>query len=354
LHSLLVDWFSIVLFKIHQMKAFLLLFCLSTTIILGQTKISLLESTKKISPLSEESIFIGLHAGDVLILNVEELNAKELKEIELIEYPSNSKFLDYKTPRIDSKQITINNTGIYKLRIANSAVSGRICKINLDRIPAENTQNFNTTVYWKTVSDTTFFEEEETYLARKDTSYQLVYEAYPKLGSLNSLEGTKSYQYFEFTLPDNTTSWAFYVGTGTEAKSEYDRANRALASNPDWIALKEPDLSSLPLLALTGNSYFRKISAADNVNYIVLPTNQVSLRNADLEYVYFFKGDVYNDFHQVENKLVKNITAIVKNDNSIDAIYVYFKVAAVVVTPIYAKRMVKKQKVTTSEVPFLK
>jgi hypothetical protein len=90
------------------MRAFLLLFCFSTTIIFGQTKISLLESTKKISPLSEDSIFIGLHAGDVLILNVEELNAKELKEIELIEYPSNSKFLDYKAPRIDNKQIGNN------------------------------------------------------------------------------------------------------------------------------------------------------------------------------------------------------------------------------------------------------
>jgi hypothetical protein len=335
------------------MKAFLLLFCLSTTILFGQTKITLIESTKKISPISEENIFIGLHAGDILVINVEEVNTKELKEIELIEYPSNSKFLDYKTPRIDNKQITINNTGIYKLRISNSSVGVRVCRINLDRIPAENTQSFNSTVYWKTVSDTTFFEEEETYLARKDTSYQMVYEAYPKLGSVNSLEGTKPYQYFEFTLPDNTISWAFYVGTGTEAKTEYERANRALASNPEWIALNEPNLSALPLLALTGNSFFKKISAADNVSYIVLPTNQVALRNQDLEYVYFYKGDVYNDFHQVENKLVKNITAIVKNDNTIDAMYVYFKVAAVVVTPIYAKRMVKKQKVTTTEVPYL-
>lgn len=335
------------------MKAFLLLFCLTTTILFGQTKISLIESTKKISPISEENIYIGLHAGDVLVINIEEVNTKELKEIELIEYPSNSKFLDYKTPRIDNKQITINNTGIYKLRISNSSVGARVCKINLDRIPAENTQNFNSTVYWKTVSDTTFFEEEETYLSRKDTSYPLVYEAYPKLGSVNSLEGTKSYQYFEFTLPDNTTSWAFYVGTGTEAKTEFDRANRTLASNSEWIAMNEPNLSALPLLALTGNSFFKKISAADNVNYIVLPTNQVSLRNSELEYVYFYKGDVFNDFHQVENKLVKNITAIVKNDNTIDAMYVYFKVAAVVVTPIYAKRMVKKQKVTTTEVPYL-
>ena len=336
------------------MKQILLFICLSTTVLFGQTKIAILESTKKISPLSEENIFIGLHSGDVLLINVEELNAKELKEIEFIEYPNNSKFLDYKTSRLDAKQITITNTGIYKLRIANSSVGGRICRINLDRIPAENAKDFNSTVYWKTVSDTTFFEEEETYLVKKDTSYQLVYEAYPKLGSVNSLEGTKPFQYFEFTLPDNTTSWAFYVGTGTEAKAEYERANKQLTSQSDWIALKKPELGALQLLALSGTSFFKKISAADNVSYLVLPTNQVALRNADLEYIYFKKGDVYNDFHQVENNLVKNITAIVKNDNTIDAIYVYFKVAAVVVTPIYAKRMIKKQKVTSTEVPYLK
>ena len=336
------------------MKLILLLFILSTSFLFGQTKISILESTKKISPLSEENIFIGLHSGDVLVINVEELNAKELKEIELIEYPNNSKFLDYKTSRLDSKQITISNTGIYKLRIANSSVGGRVCKINLERIPAENTQNFNTSVYWKTVSDTTFYEEEETYLVKKDTSYQLVYEAFPKLGSVNSLEGTKPYQYFDITLPDHTTSWAFYIGTGTEAKAEYERANKELMSKAEWIALKTPTLGALQLLALSGTTFFRKISAADNVNYLVLPTSQVSLRNADLEYNYFNKGDVFNDFHQVENKTVQNITAIVKNDNAIDAIYVYFKVAAVVVTPSYAKRIVKKQKVTSTEVPYLK
>jgi hypothetical protein len=336
------------------MRLFLLSFLFLSVSVFAQTKISLLESTKKISPLSEENIYVGLHSGDILVINIEELNAKELKEIELIEYPSNSKFLDYKSSFLENKQFTITNTGIYQLRIANSAVNGRICKIQLDRIPAENTQNFNSTVYWKTVSDTTYYEEEETYLARKDTSYQLVYDAFPKLGSQNSLEGTKPYQYFDFTLPDNTVSWAFYIGTGIEAKNEYDRANKALTTNPDWIALKKPELGSLQILALEGNSNFKKITAADNVNYLVLPTNQVSLRNADLEYVYFNKGDVFNDFHQVDNKMVKNVTAIVKNDNTIDAIYVYFKVAAVVVTPIYAKRKIKKQKVTTSEVPYLK
>lgn len=50
-----------------QMKQIILFICLSSTILFGQTKISILESTKKISPLSEENIFIGLHSGDVLI-----------------------------------------------------------------------------------------------------------------------------------------------------------------------------------------------------------------------------------------------------------------------------------------------
>ena len=336
------------------MKPTLFFFALISFTVFSQTKIKILESTKKIPPLSEENIFFGLHSGDILVLNLEELNAKELKEIELIEYPSNSKFLDYKTPLIDNKQITISNTGIYKLRISNSAVSGRICRINIDRIPFENSQNFNSTVYWKSVSDTTYYEEEETYLVRKDTSYQLVYTASPKLGSQNSLEGTKPYQYLEFSLPDNTVSWAFYIGTGADAIKEYERAFKALSTQPEWIARNNPDFGPLSLLAVSGNSFFRKITTDDNVNYIVLPTNQVELRNANLEYTYFKKGDVYNDFHQIENKSVKNVTAIIKNDNTIDPIYVYFKVAAVVVNPIYDKRKVKKYKVTTTEIPYLK
>lgn len=337
------------------MKALLLLFCLLTTMIFGQTKISILESTKKISPLSEDSIFIGLHAGDVLIINVEELNAKELKEIELIEYPSNSKFLDYKAPRIDNKQITINNTGIYKLRIANSAVSGRICKINLDRIPAENTQNFNTTVYWKTFTDTTFYTVKENYLISKDTIFSDFYSSTAFISSQNALNGNKNSQIVYFDLPINTQSWSFYIGTGSEGKAEYERAQKQFINSASKAAIQIPGYGPMAALALTGASYINQVQGADNVKYWFLSgAEDVQRFNAGITFYPYKKGDVVNEASQMKSPLKGRVYLALLNDNSIDPINVMIKATAMIVKENWGERTVEKMNTTSKEVPFLK
>lgn len=337
------------------MKTYLLLICLSTTIIFGQTKISLLESTKKISPISEENIFVGLHSGDVLVINIEELNSKEFKEIELIEYPSNSKFLDYKTPRIDNKQITINNTGIYKIRIANSAVSGRVCRINLDRIPAENTQNFNTTVYWKTVTDTTFYTEKENYLISTDTSFSDFYSSTAFISSQNALNGNKNSQIISFDLPANTKSWSFYLGTGNESKAEYERAQKQFINSASKAALQIPGYGPMAALALTGVSYINQVQGADNVKYWFLSSvDDVQRFNADINFYQYKKGDVVNEAAQMKSPLRGRVYIALLNDNTIDPISVVIKATAMIVEEDWGVRDVQKMKTTTSEVPYLK
>ena len=112
-------------------------------------------------PFKEEVFHYGLSAGDKLIFNFEEVNKKEMKEVEIMELPSSSKFMDYKTKKIENKTIDIVNTGIYKFRFSNSTVFPRVCKFSVQRIPAnESTRNFNTTVYTHIVNDTIFATEE--------------------------------------------------------------------------------------------------------------------------------------------------------------------------------------------------
>src|SRR5689334_3282945 len=83
-------------------------------LIFAQSPIDIAETTLKIQGLSEETSYYGLSAGDQLIFNFKELNNKELKEIEIVELPSNSIFMDYKSISIESKKFQIARTGIYK------------------------------------------------------------------------------------------------------------------------------------------------------------------------------------------------------------------------------------------------
>src|SRR6187551_3935705 len=102
----------------------------------GQKPIDIAESSIKVGIKAEEEVYFGFAEGDKLIFSFEEAGGKEMKEIEIIEMPSSSKFLEFKTSKIENKTINIARTGIYKFRFANSAILPRVCKYKIQRIPA--------------------------------------------------------------------------------------------------------------------------------------------------------------------------------------------------------------------------
>src|SRR5450759_3242147 len=138
--------------------------------IFGQTPIDVADNTFKVAGLAEEVFYYGFAEGDQLIFNFEEVNGKELKEVEILEDPSSSKYMDYKTSKISNKTLSILKTGIFKFRFSNSALLGRICKIKIKRIPSsDQTKSFNTSVYWRLDYDTTYVDLQERYLIKADT-----------------------------------------------------------------------------------------------------------------------------------------------------------------------------------------
>ena len=119
------------------MKQFLFtaICCLFLITSRSQTPIDIAENTIKVSSMGEEIFYYGFAEGDQLIFNFEEVDGKEMKELEISFMPSNSIFMDYKTKKITNKVIQIRETGVYKFRFANSNLfSGRVCKFKLQRI----------------------------------------------------------------------------------------------------------------------------------------------------------------------------------------------------------------------------
>ena len=135
-----------------------LLTCLIILSGYGQLQpIDVAELTIKIGGMSSEEMFYGFAKDDQIVFNFEELKGKELKEIEIIELPNNSKFMDYKTVKIENKKISVNQKSLYQFKFNNSAISGRICKVKIQRIPkTEDLTAFNTNWEWKTLYDTTY------------------------------------------------------------------------------------------------------------------------------------------------------------------------------------------------------
>lgn len=313
--------------------------------------IDVAENTVKISRFGEEIFYYGFTEGDQVIFSFEEVNGKELKEIEIVEMPSSSKFMDYKTKRIDKKRLTINRTGIYKFRFANAAITGRVCRFKIQRIPASvTTKNFNTSVSWKTIYDTTYTTESEIYLERSDTSIVTLVDQVPKVFAKKALNGNDNKTIVDFSLPKGTISWSYYIGVGKEGKQAYDNGSNAFVSTGAQSVSSMPGYSALAALALYGKNYFLKTQGLDNVKYwFITDLDNVHLFKTNRTFKQYKKGDVINDADQMQTPRSGKIYLGLYNDNLKDAIDVTVKVTAIVVTERWKTKPVQQMNVTSRQ-----
>jgi hypothetical protein len=322
----------------------------------GSTPSEVADSTLKIGGLSEEVFYYGFAEGDQIVFSFEEVNGKELKEVEITEWPSNSKFMDYKTKKILNKMITVTRTGIYKFRFTNSAIGGRVCKFRIERIPAgEGTQNFNTAVYWQTFYDTTYTPVQEKYLVKSDTVVTMLTDQVAKVSSQNALNGNSNKAVVDVTLPQGTISWSYYIGTGSEGKKAYDDAKSKCLTSSAGAAMKIPGWGPLAALALYGTNYFNKVQGEDNVKYWFISNwENVQFFEAGQSFLQYKQGDVVNDASQMKSPLSGKLYLGLLNDNVMDPIDVTVKITAVSVTQQWGMRTVQKMSVSSREEPYLK
>ena len=104
------------------------LLLISSSQLNAQTPVDVIESTLKVNMIGEEIFYFGFAAGDKMIFNFEEATGKELKEVEITELPSTSRFIDYKTSRITNKTILVPKTGIFKMNSLDDNSISTHCK----------------------------------------------------------------------------------------------------------------------------------------------------------------------------------------------------------------------------------
>lgn len=263
----------------------------------GQKPVMVVESTLKVGPFKEEAFYYGFAAGDKLIFNFEEANNKELKEIEIMELPSSSKFMDYKTKKIENKTIDIVNTGIYKFRFANSTILPKVCKFSIQRIPAsESTQNFNTTVYTRNVDDTTYTTEQESYIDRTDTVLTNLQDRIVKLQAVSANGVNKST--FNFILSENTIAWSYYIYTDEPGKKVYEDAAKKLAANS--TVSKFQNYGPLAAEAYGEDSYLKKLQPGKPINFWIVEGENADLFTNGAQFKYIKKGTVVNDYSRMD------------------------------------------------------
>lgn len=317
------------------------------------TPIDVAESTLKVGAFGEEVFYYGFAEGDQLIFNFQEVNGKELKEMEIIELPSSSKFMDYKTKKIENKILNITKTGIYKFRFSNSAMGGRICKFKIQRVPAtEITKSFNTSVYWKKIYDTTYTTEQEKYLIKTDTVVSNLTDQVAKVHSSGNLNGNKTT--FNFNLPDNTVAWSYYIGVDQAGQQAYQRATNELASKAGPIVSKIPGYGPLAALSLGGISYLSQIQGGEDIDFYIVDGINVNLFIGGQAFSYEKKGKVINDYSRMISPLKGSWHVCLSNDNAVTGVEVAVKITAIIVNQQWGTRPIQKMHIASHQEAYLK
>lgn len=315
------------------------------------------EATFKVSALGgTEEFYFGFCEGDRIIFFFEEVNNKELKEVEILEYPSASKFMDYKTSKVEGKALDIVKTAIYKFRFYNSAVQGRVCKYKITRIPSNPEKaKFNTTVYWRTLQDTTTYVEQERYLANTEMKQVMAIDQVAKVSSQTALNGNSNLNLVEFNIPENTIAWSFYIGVGSEGKREYEVAKSRFLKTSSKYAATIPGYGPLGALALEGLNVFNQVQGEDNVKYrFITDAANAQLFRQGQSYYQYKQGDVVNDFQQMTTNLQSGAHYLgLVNDNIMEPIDVHIKVVAITKVNYYATRPVTKYNIRSYKQPYL-
>jgi len=320
--------------------------------IYGQKPLDVAESSVKVGIKAEEEVYFGFAEGDQLIFSFEEATGKEMKEVEIVEMPGTSKFMEYKTSKIVNKTINISRTGIYKFRFANSALLPRVCKYKIQRIPAGGaTQNFNTTVYFDTYNDTTYTTEIESYVEKADTIINNFQERNIKVNP-TSVPGT-SKAIFNFVLPETAVTWSYYITAERAGQQTYQEALKTLSSNSPETISKFPNYGPLAAVALDRPSYLTKLDTGMRINFWIVEGDNADLFMSGEQFRFVRKGRAINDFYRME-PLDKSFHFCFHNDYKDTPITVTVRITAISINETLGSRQVRRMHVAPKKGMHLK
>lgn len=340
-----------------------------TGTVFGQELLDVTEQTIKIGGLKEEELYFGFAAGDKIIFSFQEADNKEMKEIEIVEYPNNSKFSDYKTKKIENKTINVTKTGVYVFRFKNSAIAGRICKIKIQRIPAnDETKNFNSTVTWINKQDTTWNTYTKDVVIGYDTTYvqktkrelvkteqkeELIFDKTQRVHSSTNSNGNKTNVFF--TLPKNETtpfkttkviSWAYWVGVDEAGNKAWEQNSKTVSSLAKGAAAMY--FTPLGALALGAVTDLAVPSVGEDVEYWIADQSNAQLFMTGNAFRMYDKGKGVAGFKRFTDASLCQGTfyILLYNDNIMQGINANIKVVAIVETNIYEDKQYTEQVVT--------
>ena len=335
---------------------------MSCLTVCAQTPIVLMDKTFKLKANSTEEIYFSFAAGDQIVIDFAESNDKPIKQIEVIEQPSSTKFSSINISSLTAKTIYVHRKGVYLFKLTSPALAARECHITISRIPQSSaTANFNTNWKWVTKYDTTWTSYKEdslvgydkipyTETVREVVSRELrpeqVVDRNIVVHSRTNLDYSPKAS-VAITLPQNkishnqediVVSWAYYISVGDNSNNFFSR-NKSSIQNLTGKATKIITTNALVGYAanlITGLAIPNPEDQEDVVFAIVPNAWNKNNFMQGIGYQYLKRGNIKSDYYKfTDNNLQGEYYLCLYNDNNFRKIDVYVQVVAIIETTVY-------------------
>lgn len=350
-----------------------------------QQPVTVADLTIKIMGLTTRTLYYGFAPGDQIVFSCSAIDGKTLKRVEIIALPNAPQFSDFKTRDISRQTIAVYRKGVYAFRFTNTALKGRVFRVQIRRIPATPEQvAFNTDWKWETRYDTTYTSYTEDSLVGHDTTYvpktqkvlvavdTTITELFNKMERVHSETaiGKTPYAYLNVYLPTNRYSpnrfnpyqstevmaWSYWLGVGQKSVEDYQRINKQWSSGLTSLGMLT-GYGALASLAVTGINLFGTPTVGDNVRYAFVTVQNGVERRFDF-------GNGTTASGRNTELLQGGFTIELQNDNFRDGIDVNVRLICVqlhktwkdkvyhepVVTPRYSTLHKKRRHIQTRKV----
>lgn len=313
----------------------------------AQKPVTLIDSEFRIRNQSSDNYYFHLAKGDNIVFDLKMSDSLTLRSVSFEEYQGGILYREIQPSEIKSKSVLIQHDGIYffELHQQGFLAGKRSGHFKAVRYPdSEKNENFNTTVYWRTLTDTIWYEEPENLYIRTDTVSEMIVMQHVELGK----KKTDNRAVIHFSVPDSTLCWAWCVSAGVDGDMTYNGISEnmyqsnaivrnhglmtylALGGNASFT--EKPDMTSV-LVDLTTNKnaadYF--LNTDDN--------DPQSFRKVSFGYERFCNDSVHSKSLLLLNNSRKRVTAFVF-------------ITAVRITDVYETVPVMKYRIEERQVPY--
>lgn len=320
----------------------------------SQEAIDLIESTLKLDASGKKEFHFGFAAGDQLVLDLKTEKGHRLSEISVSEYKGQVLFSDMDVKKLKSQIVRIPANNIYTIHFSNLSSHHQVVHFTIKRIPKDETgRNFNSTVSWKTVYDTTYQEKKEKYLIRKDTSIVNLLDQVSKVHSQTNLNGHTSTS--KFKLPKNTVSWAYYIDVNQAGQKAFEEAAGNLSRLAPKIA-GIPEVGPVAAIALGITGILPAVQGNEDIQFYITDYDNVQLFLSGSAFNSLRKGLVVNTSGRMTPTPGYNgyYYICLSNDNAVSGVSVTLKVSAIVVDEEWGTRTIRVPVVTERKEAYLK